>query len=92
MSGKTYAILGGGGSFGIHTALYLLDHASPKKAIMKSISKIPGTPVATLNPRRYASPRIMSDWTVTLNASLDNLPSKIAGRLTCVTSIFDKNP
>ena len=33
MSGKTYAILGGGGSFGIHTALYLLDHANPKKVI-----------------------------------------------------------
>jgi dTDP-glucose 4,6-dehydratase len=31
--GKTYAILGGGGSFGIHTALYLLDHASPNKVI-----------------------------------------------------------
>ena len=30
---KTYAILGGGGSFGIHTALYLLDHADPKKVI-----------------------------------------------------------
>ena len=33
MSGKTYCILGGGGSFGIHTAMYLLDHASPKKVI-----------------------------------------------------------
>src|SRR6202049_1993813 len=33
MSGKTYAILGGGGSFGIHAALYLLDHANPKKVI-----------------------------------------------------------
>jgi len=33
MSGKTYAILGGGGSFGIHAAMYLLDHASPKKVI-----------------------------------------------------------
>ena len=31
--GKTYAILGGGGSFGIHTALYLLDHADPNKVI-----------------------------------------------------------
>lgn len=31
--GKTYAILGGGGSFGIHTAFYLLDHAKPKKVI-----------------------------------------------------------
>ncbi len=31
--GKTYAIIGGGGSFGIHTALYLLDHANPKKVI-----------------------------------------------------------
>ncbi len=31
--GKTYAILGGGGSFGIHTAIYLLDHAQPKKVI-----------------------------------------------------------
>lgn len=33
MPGKTYAILGGGGSFGIHAALYLLDHAKPKKVI-----------------------------------------------------------
>ncbi len=33
MTGKTYAILGGGGSFGIHTAFYLLDHANPKKVI-----------------------------------------------------------
>lgn len=33
MSNKTYAILGGGGSFGIQTALYLLDHANPKKVI-----------------------------------------------------------
>ncbi len=30
---KTYAIFGAGGSFGIHTALYLLDHAEPKKVI-----------------------------------------------------------
>jgi len=30
---KSYAILGGGGSFGIHTALWLLDHADPKKVI-----------------------------------------------------------
>jgi dTDP-glucose 4,6-dehydratase len=30
---KTYAILGGGGSFGIHTAFYLLEHASPRKVI-----------------------------------------------------------
>ena len=30
---KTYAILGAGGSFGIHTAFYLLDHATPKKVI-----------------------------------------------------------
>ena len=28
---KTYAIFGAGGSFGIHTALYLLDNADPKK-------------------------------------------------------------
>lgn len=33
MAGKTYAILGGGGSFGIHAALYLLDHANPKKVL-----------------------------------------------------------
>ena len=31
--GKRYAILGAGGSFGIHTALYLLQHADPKKVI-----------------------------------------------------------
>src|SRR5690242_8800085 len=30
---KTYAILGGGGSFGTHAALYLLDHAAPRKVI-----------------------------------------------------------
>jgi len=30
---KTYCILGGGGSFGIHAAMYLLDHANPKKVI-----------------------------------------------------------
>lgn len=33
MTGKTYAILGGGGSFGIHAASYLLDHANPKRVI-----------------------------------------------------------
>jgi dTDP-glucose 4,6-dehydratase len=31
--GRTYAILGGGGSFGIHTALYLLDRADPELVI-----------------------------------------------------------
>jgi dTDP-glucose 4,6-dehydratase len=30
---KTYAILGAGGSFGIHSAFYLLDHAEPRKVI-----------------------------------------------------------
>jgi dTDP-glucose 4,6-dehydratase len=30
---KTYIILGGGGSFGIHTAMYLLANADPKKVI-----------------------------------------------------------
>lgn len=30
---KTYVILGGGGSFGIHTAKYLLDHANPFRVI-----------------------------------------------------------
>src|SRR6266852_5211457 len=30
---KTYAILGAGGSFGIHTAFYLLKHAEPAKVI-----------------------------------------------------------
>lgn len=33
MTGKKYAILGGGGSFGIHSAFYLLDHANPAKVI-----------------------------------------------------------
>ena len=31
--GKTYAILGGGGSFAIHTAFWLLDHTEPEKVI-----------------------------------------------------------
>ena len=30
---KTYIILGGNGSFGVHTAFYLLNHAQPKKVI-----------------------------------------------------------
>jgi dTDP-glucose 4,6-dehydratase len=30
---KTYVVLGGGGSFGIHASKYLLDHANPKKVI-----------------------------------------------------------
>jgi len=30
---KTYVILGGGGSFGIHAAKYLLQHANPKRVI-----------------------------------------------------------
>ncbi|MBY0430653.1 MAG: GDP-mannose 4,6-dehydratase [Rhodospirillales bacterium] len=30
---KTYAILGGGGVFGIHAAFYLLDHAQPCRVI-----------------------------------------------------------
>ena len=31
--GKKYLVLGGGGSFGIHTSFYLLDHAEPGKVI-----------------------------------------------------------
>jgi dTDP-glucose 4,6-dehydratase len=30
---KTYCVLGGGGSFGLHTSKYLLDHADPKKVV-----------------------------------------------------------
>lgn len=30
---KTYVILGGGGSFGVHTAFYLLEYANPQKVI-----------------------------------------------------------
>jgi dTDP-glucose 4,6-dehydratase len=30
---KTYAVLGGGGSFGLHMSKYLLDHANPAKVI-----------------------------------------------------------
>ena len=33
MSNKTYVILGGNGIFGVHTAQYLLKHASPRKVI-----------------------------------------------------------
>lgn len=31
--GKKYVVLGGGGSFGIHAAFYLLRHANPEKVI-----------------------------------------------------------
>ena len=54
---KTYVILGGGGSFGIHTAFYLLRNANPKRVV--SIGRNPLRPepfsnvyvpgVATLN-------------------------------------------
>ncbi len=33
MSGKKYVVIGAGGSFGIHTCFYLLEHAEPKKVI-----------------------------------------------------------
>ena len=33
MSKKTYAVLGAGGSFGLHTCIYLLKNADPKKVI-----------------------------------------------------------
>ena len=39
---KTYVILGGGGSFGVHTALYLLAHADAKKII--SVGRNPERP------------------------------------------------
>jgi dTDP-glucose 4,6-dehydratase len=33
MTKKVYCVLGGGGSFGLHTSKYLLDHADPAKVI-----------------------------------------------------------
>jgi dTDP-glucose 4,6-dehydratase len=39
---KTYVVLGGGGSFGVNTAKYLLDHADPKKVI--SVGRNPEKP------------------------------------------------
>jgi dTDP-glucose 4,6-dehydratase len=39
---KTYVILGGGGSFGLHTAMYLLAHADAKKVI--SVGRNPEKP------------------------------------------------
>lgn len=39
---KTYVVLGGGGSFGVNTAQYLLEHADPKKVI--SIGRNPEKP------------------------------------------------
>ena len=30
---KKYCILGGGGSFGLHAAFYLLENVNPKKVI-----------------------------------------------------------
>ena len=37
------------------------DHASPKNAIVKKISRIPMTPVVTKAPNAYAKPKIMAD-------------------------------
>lgn len=39
---KTYVVLGGGGSFGLHTSKYLLDHANPKKVI--AVGRNPAKP------------------------------------------------
>src|SRR5262249_32764736 len=39
---KTYVILGGGGSFGVHTAMYLLNQADPRKVI--SVGRNPEKP------------------------------------------------
>jgi hypothetical protein len=41
---KTYCILGGGGCFGVHTSLYLLDHANPRKVIGIGRSPLRGAP------------------------------------------------
>ncbi|MCB9947509.1 MAG: NAD-dependent epimerase/dehydratase family protein [Rhodospirillaceae bacterium] len=46
--GKTYAVLGGGGSFGLHCAKYLLDHADPYRVV--AIGRDPPKPECfTLN-------------------------------------------
>lgn len=55
--GKRYAVLGGGGAFGIHTTKYLLDHADPDRVI--GIGRNPPKPEPfTLNvgkgDKRYA--------------------------------------
>jgi dTDP-glucose 4,6-dehydratase len=41
---KTYCVLGGGGSFGLLTSKYLLDHADPKKVV--AIGRNPPKPKA----------------------------------------------
>ena len=64
------------------------DQARPKNAIVASIKRRPPIPVTAEVPSRYANPSIINDWIVTLNASLVNLPSNIADRLTGVTSIL----
>lgn len=40
---KKYVVLGGGGSFGLHTSKYLLDHANPEKviAVGRNAPKLP---------------------------------------------------
>lgn len=43
-TGKVYCILGGGGAFGIQTALYLLDHADPWRVV--GIGRSPMRPAA----------------------------------------------
>ena len=52
MTGKTYAILGGGGSFGIHAASYLLDHANPRKVIGIGRNPLRGWPSRSTSNRR----------------------------------------
>lgn len=43
-SGRVYCILGGGGAFGIQTALYLLDNASPRLVV--GVGRSPMRPAA----------------------------------------------
>src|SRR5437773_3422658 len=52
---KTYIILGGGGSFGVHTAMYLLAHANPKKVIC--VGRNPEKPEAFSLRVRKGDPR-----------------------------------
>src|SRR3989441_9107457 len=66
-------------------------HAYPKKAIVTSINIRPIGPVAGKTPNTKAPrPKIIDDWTTTLNASVKRRPRRIAGLLTGVANIFSR--
>lgn len=76
----------------IPTVRKMPERASSKNAEVSSNNSIPGAPDEKLTPIAIATPIVMADWATATVMSVNSLPYKIAGLLTCVSSIFERNP